>query len=342
MQDEVSKILIQKMPKVEIHLHLEGAFNFEFLFGLIQKYSINPEVKNIEELRRKFIFKDFKNFIETWFWKNQFFRAAEDFEESTYHTLKNLSLQNVIYAEVFFSPWDFSINGLNVEEITEATISGIRRAEDDFPIKCSLIADIVRDHGFQNAVQRLNQITPYLNKGIIGIGLGGNERDFPPLQFKEVFQKAKKRGFRRTVHAGEAAGADSIWDALLILNAERIGHGVRAIEDPKLVDYLLEKQIPLEICITSNLKTMVFKSITQHPFLDFYKKGLKVTVSSDDPSMFGSNITDELILIHEKLNLSLDELFKITKNSIEGSFLSDSDKKTYSHYFDEYESKIKG
>ncbi|MGD8780593.1 MAG: adenosine deaminase [Ignavibacteria bacterium] len=336
MNTENIYLLIEEMPKVEIHLHLEGAFTFEYLFELIQKYEGDSEIKSINDLRDKFVFKDFAHFIKTWVWKNKFFRTLEDFEESTYHTIKNLSQQNVVYAEVFFSPWDFSPAGLKIESIVEATISGIRRAEKDFPIKIGLIADIVRDHGAETSLQRLNQITPYLNKGIIGIGLGGNEKDFPPVLFKEVFLEAKKRGFRTTVHAGEAAGPESVWSALTDLGAERIGHGVRAIEDSKLVDYLKEKQVPLEVCITSNLRTKVFSSLAEHPFNKFYKEGLMVTVNSDDPPMFGANVTDELILLSAEWEYSFEDIYNLTMNAVEASFLDEAGKEKFMTIIDNY------
>jgi adenosine deaminase len=325
---------IAKMPKAEIHLHLEGAFTFEFLFGLIQKYGGDKEIKSIEELKEKFIFKDFSHFIHVWLWKNKFYRKSEDFEESAYEAIKNLSKQNVIYTEVFFSPWEFTLKGMKVEEIAEATISGIRRAEKDYSIKCNLIADLIRNLGAETSLKRLDQITPYLNNGIIGIGLGGSEREFPPALFKEVFLEAKKRGFRTTAHAGEAAGAESVWSATLDLQAERIGHGVRATEDPKLIDYLLEKQIPLEVSITSNLKTRIYKTLEEHPFDYMYRKGLNVSVNSDDPPMFGADITDELMMINESLNYSINNLAELTKKAIEASFLESYDKKKYSNRID--------
>ena len=339
MKKENIPEIIKKMPKVELHLHLEGAFTFEFLFGLIKKYN-EDEVKSIDELKQKFVFKDFQHFIEMWFWKNKFFRTVEDFEESTYQTIKNLSSQNVIYAEVFFSPWDFEPSGLKVEAIAEATISGIRKAESEFPINCGLIVDIVRNHGSATAMGRLNQITPFLNKGVIGLGLGGNERDFPASDFKEIFREAKKRGFRLTAHAGEAAGPESVWSAVLDLEAERIGHGVRAIEDQRLVDYLIDKKIPLEVCITSNIKTKVYSSLNEHPFPDLFKKGVSVTINSDDPPMFGANITDELFLLNEKLNYSVNDLFLLTKNAVNASFLENSEKKKYHQLIDKYSTAI--
>jgi adenosine deaminase len=327
---------IIQMPKAEIHLHLEGAFTFDFLFKLIQKYGGDPEVESIDDLKKKFVFKDFSHFIQTWLWKNKYFRKPEDFEESTYQTIKNLSAQNVLYSEVFYSPWDFISNGLKIEEITEATVSGIRRAERDSLTKCGLIADLVRNYGAETSIQRLNQITPYLEKGIIGIGLGGSEKEFPAGLFKDTFLEARKRGFRITVHAGEAAGAESVWSAISDLHTERIGHGVRAVEDPELIDYLLDRQIPLEVCITSNLKTKVFRALEQHPFDYMYKKGLNVSVNSDDPPMFDANITDELLMLHEKLSYTLNDLVILTKKAIGSSFLENSEKIMYAKIIDNY------
>jgi len=341
MQFKDTRRIIAGMPKVEIHLHLEGAFTFDFLFELVQKYGGDPEIKCIDDLRAKFVFRDFSHFIKTWFWKNQFFRTADDFEESVYRTVGNLSAQNVIYAEVFFSPFDFAPSGLKVESIIEATISGIKRAEEECPIKIGLIADIVRDHGAETALKRLDVISQFKDKGIIGVGLGGNEKDFPPALFKNVFIEAKRRGFRTTVHAGEAAGPESIWSALNDLEAERIGHGVRAVEDPKLVDHLKEKQIPLEVCITSNLRTNVFPSLSSHPFASFYKQGILVTINSDDPPMFGADITDELLLLNEKLGYKSEDLAKLTKNGVEASFIEAGEKKVVIGTIEDYFSSEK-
>ncbi|MDP4172925.1 MAG: adenosine deaminase [Bacteroidota bacterium] len=326
MTDNNLKQIIHDMPKVELHLHLEGAFTFDFLFGQLQKYGDDRKIKTIDELKSRFVFSDFNHFIETWFWKNRYFRSEEDFEESAYQTLKELARQNVVYSEVYFSPWDFIPGPLKVEQITEATLSAIHKAERDFNIKCGLIADLIRNLGHEAAVKRLDEVTPYLNKGIIGVGLGGSEKDFPAKPFKDVFLQAKRRGFRTVAHAGEADGAESVWSALIDLKAERIGHGVRAIEDNALVDYLREKQIPLEVCITSNIKTRIFSSLEEHPFDKFYKKGLMVTINSDDPTMFGSDITSEFELLADQLGYSAKDLFSLTENAISSSFLDNCGK----------------
>jgi adenosine deaminase len=320
---------IKKMPKIELHVHLEGAFTFEFLFDLIQTYGGDPSVKTIHDLEKKFVFKDFPHFIETWFWKNQFFKSADDFEQSTYFTLKNLHQQNVIYTEVFYSPWDFVQFGLQVEAITEATLAGIQRAKNDFGIRCQLIADLCRDYGAETAIDRFKQILPYRDQGVIGIGLGGSEQKFPPDPFEKVYQFAKEKGFHRVAHAGEAAGAESIWGAIKSLEIERIGHGVRAIEDPNLVKYLKEKQTPLEICVTSNLKTAVFPCLEAHPIKQFFDDGLFVTINSDDPAMFGASIIDEYLVLHNGLNFTPESIKQLTINAVEASFLSRAEKEGY-------------
>ena len=329
------------MPKIELHLHLEGAFTFEFLFELIQKYGGDETVESVDDIKSKFVFKDFPHFIETWFWKNQFFKSAVDFERSTYFTLKKLHEQNVIYAEVFYSPWDFVQFGLQVEAITEATLSGIDRAKKDFGIHGNLIADLCRDYGAEQATARFKQIIPYKNKGLIGIGLGGSEQNFPPRPFEEVFKLAKQNGFHRVAHAGEAAGPESIWAALQFLNIERIGHGVRAIEDPKLVEHINEKQIPLEICPTSNVKTGIFPNIAAHPVKHFFEDGLFVTINSDDPAMFGTTITDEFLLLHDKLDFNPTSFKQLTKNALEASFLSQPEKMKYVIQIDSYWGEFK-
>jgi len=317
---------ILNMPKVELHLHLEGAFTYEMLFNLIKKYGGDPSVKSIKDIEQRFAFRDFPHFIETWFWKNRFFREPQDFEESTYFTLKNLHQQNVIYIEAFYSPWDFLPNGLSVADITESTLTAVKRAEKDFGIKCQLIADISREFGWETALDRLNDVVHFRDRGVIGIGLGGSEQKYPPEPFEAVYKAAREQGFHVVAHAGEAAGPESIWAAMQKLNIERIGHGVRAVEDATLVETLKRTQIPLEICVTSNLKTGVYKSIETHPIKYFFDNGLFVTVNSDDPAMFGATITDEFLLLYEKLNFSLKAIKMLTINAVRASFLQESEK----------------
>lgn len=312
--------IIRLMPKIELHLHLEGAFPLDSLLRLIKKYG-NNEITDLETLKQKFVFTDFGHFIDTWYWKSAFYREPVDIEDMAYSTIVNMSQQNIIYAEVFFSPWDFVKPQMPVQAITEAVIAGVRRAESDYPIRIGLITDIIRNHGHETAIKRLNEITPYKSE-IIGIGLGGSEKEFPAKLFTEAFEEAGKRGFHLEAHAGEADGPDSVWDALRLLHAERIGHGVRAIEGPKLIDYLRFLQIPLEVCVTSNLKTRIFNTAKEHPIRRLFDDGLLITINSDDPTMFGSNLTDELNLLISDYHFSLPEISHLMQNAIQASFAS--------------------
>lgn len=316
-----------KMPKVELHLHLDGAFTLDFLFDLVRKYGGDPEIKSISDLKQRFIFRDFPHFIDTWFWKNRFFREPVDFEESTYQTLGELSRQNIVYLEAFFSPWDYQESGVSPTDIVRANRNAVRRALADFGIKCRLIPDITRDHGHEQALDRLNLITPFLSEEIIGIGLGGSEQQFPANLFKEVFVEAKNRGFHCVAHAGEAAGPESVWSAIKDLDVERIGHGVRAIEDRELIEYLQIEQIPLEVCVISNIKTGVFSDFSEHPLAKLLHKGLLVTVNSDDPTMFGSTLADEYSVLYRELKLTLPEIRHVQLNAVHSSFAPPDEKR---------------
>jgi len=319
---------IGEIPKVELHLHLEGAVPLETLFGFIQNRGNNKLIKNLEDLKKRLVYSNFTQFIKVWLWKNSFITEYEDFEELSYQVLKSLSQQNVKYVEAFYSPRDFTLRNrkLSACGITESLIEGKKRAFDDFGIQSELIVDIVRDYGPRMGMGLIKELSGYLGRGLIGIGLGGSEKLFPAGFFTKVYQEARDRGFRLTAHAGEADGAKSIWAALDELGTERIGHGLRAYEDPRLIDYLRERQTPLEMCVVSNIKTQVCKSFKEHPAKNYFKEGLMVTVNSDDPSMFDTSITNEYLVLIQKFGFSLEEIRKVNFNSIEASFMTDEEK----------------
>lgn len=324
-----------EMPKVELHLHLEGAIPLETLFDLVQSKGKEPSIKTLDDLRTRLTYTDFAHFIDVWTWKNTFIEEERDFEEIGYQVLRNLSKQNVKYVEAFYAPGDYWRQDLSVQGITEYLIEGKERAHRDFGIRSELIVDLIRDHGPGIGMQRLEQLTPYLGKGLIGIGLGGSEQGFPADPYASVYKEAKERGFRLTAHAGEVAGADSIWAAVEKLCVERIGHGVRAHEDPGLVSLLKEEQIPLEICVLSNVKTRVCESIEDHPIKKYFEQELMVTVNSDDPTMFNTSITQEYLVLAQKLGFSLNKIRRLTLNGIESSFMSGQDKESMTSRFEE-------
>ncbi len=317
---------VDEMPKVELHLHLEGAIPLETLFNFIQREGTEPSIKSADDLRERLAYTDFAHFIDVWVWKNSFIKDERDFDEIAYQVLRDLSAQNVKYVEAFYSPGDYVGRGFSVQGIAERLLEGKERARRDFGVRCELIVDVIRGDGADVALRRLDEVGPYLGKGVIGIGLGGSEADFPADPYEDVFREARARGFRLTAHAGEAAGPESIWACIDKLGVERIGHGVRAHEDPQLVSLLKERQIPLELCVTSNFRTGVVESFEAHPIKQYFHQGLMVTVNSDDPTMFDTSVSREYLILAQKLGFTADELRTLSLNGVEASFLPDDDK----------------
>ena len=306
------------VPKVELHLHLEGSIPHEALWNLVEKYGGSPEVPSLEALERKFAYRDFPHFIETWHWKNQFLRNYEDFTFLAEAVARDLARQNIRYVEAFYSPPDFAGKGLRTQQLTEA----IRKGLDQVPeIEIALIADLVRDYGPTKGAATLAEVYEVRDLGVVGIGIGGSEQDFPPELFEEVFDEARGLGFHTNAHAGEVAGADSVWGAIRSLRAERIGHGTHAEEDEALLDHLVETQIPIEMCPISNVCTGSVSSIDEHPVRRYFERGILVTVNTDDPKMFGNSLAGEYRLLEETLGFSRDDVRQIILNGVRAAWL---------------------
>jgi adenosine deaminase len=308
-----------QVPKVELHLHLEGAIPYSTLWDLVQKYGGDSSLPNLDALKSRFEYQDFPHFIETWLWKNQFLREYEDFTFIAEAVARDLVQQNVRYAEVFYSPPDFARYGLKTQELTEAIRKGLDRVPN---IELALVADLGRDNGPDQAVVTLAAVNEVQSLGVIGIGLGGSEQRYPPEPFQAVYEEARRLGFHTSAHAGEAAGAASIWGAVRQLQVERIGHSTRAEEDEHLLDYLAEAQIPLEICPLSNVRTGVVASIEAHPVRRYFDRGLFITINTDDPKMFGNSLAEEYRLLENRCGFSREELRTLILQGIQAAWLS--------------------
>jgi adenosine deaminase len=314
----------ERLPKVELHIHLEGAIPPATLFALIRKYGGHGDLPDVDALRERFVYRDFTHFLETWTWKNGFLREYEDFSIAAESVARSLSAQNVLYAEAFFSPSDFSHHGLTTGGIAESIRSGLRRVPG---VEVGLIADLVRDRGPVEARRTLDEVREARGFGIVGIGIGGSEERYPPGPFAGVFEEARKQGFRTSAHAGEAAGAASVRSALQELRADRIGHAVRAAEDDALLDLLAEKRTPLELCPLSNVRCGIVRSIREHPARLFFDRGLVVTVNTDDPAMFGTSLADEYGALERELGFSRDDIRRVVRNAAAAAWLPAERKK---------------
>jgi adenosine deaminase len=320
----------ERIPKVELHLHLEGAIPHDALWALIQKYGGDPSVPDLPALQRRFAYRDFPHFIEIWRWKNRFLREYEDFAWIAEAVAGDLARQQIRYAEAFFSPIDFQAANLAVGRLAEAIRAGLDRVPG---VEVALIADMVRDNGPAQAAVTLQQVYEVRHLGIVGIGIGGSEQDFPPEPFAGVYDRARHLGFHTTAHAGEAAGAESVWGAIRALRVERIGHGTRAGEDEALLDHLAAEQIPLEMCPLSNVRTGVVRSVREHPLRRYLERGIVVTVNTDDPKMFGNTLAEELALLESEQGLTRDQIRALMLNGISSSWLPPARKRALAGAF---------
>ncbi|MDY7040581.1 MAG: adenosine deaminase [Chloroflexota bacterium] len=321
---------LERIPKVELHLHLEGAIPHAALWELVQKYGGDPSVPDLAALKRKFEYRDFPHFIETWMWKNQFLRDYEDFTFIAGAVGRDLKNQNIRYVEAFFSPPDFAHHGLETQELTRAIRAGLSQVSG---VEVALVVDLVRDYGPQKAAITLAQIGEVRELGVIGVGIGGSEQKWPPELFEDVYEKARRLGFRTSAHAGEAAGAESVWGAIRSLRVDRIGHGTRAQEDDSLLDYLAEHRIPLEMCPISNLRTGVVNALEEHPVRRYFERGIVVTINTDDPKMFGNSLAEEFLLLEENLGFSRDEIRTLILQGIRAAWLPEDRKRQFIEAF---------
>ena len=312
-----------KLPKIELHVHLEGAIPHGALFDLIQKYGGDASLPDVTALARRFEYTNFSEFIEAWEWKNGFLREYEDFSHIAELTARGMADQNIRYAEMFFSPSLFARKGLGIQELTHAVRKGLSRVPK---IEISLVADLVRDYGPESEMMTLKALSDVKGEGVIGIGLGGSEHKFPPGPFKAIYEEARLMGFHVNAHAGEVAGPESVWSVIRDLCVERVGHGTKAHEDPDLMDYLHEHRIPIELCPISNVRTGAVGSIAEHPIREYFERGLIISVNTDDPTMFGTTLGGEYELLVQECGFTKREICGLILLAIESSWLSEDRK----------------
>lgn len=313
-----------RVPKVEIHVHLEGSIPHDALWTLVQQYGGPQAVPTLAALVERFTYRDFPHFIATWGWKNSFLRTYADFTFVAEAVARDLARQQIRYAEVFYSPPDFTAQGLQTQPLTEAIRAGLDRVP---AIEIALVADLVRDYGPTQGAVTLAEVCEVQHLGVVGITIGGSEHKVPPEVFAPVFATARRKGLRTSAHAGEAAGAASVWGAVRALQVDRIGHGTRALEDPALVAELVARQIPVELCPLSNLRTGVISRIEDHPARHFFDQGMLLSVNTDDPQMFNNSLAEEYRLLETQLNFRRDEIRQLMLQSVTSAWLSDERKR---------------
>jgi len=326
----VSPILasrLQRMPKVEIHVHLEGATDAETVYQMALGNQVTLPVASLEAWKSFYKFRDFDHFIEVYLTASQCMQTPEDYALMAEQFLKQQSIQNIRYSEAYFSP-SLHYGKLPDDELLAALAAGSAAGERKYGSRVKFIADISRSFPYLQ-----QKVLEFALKGqekgiIIGLGIGGTEVGHPPENFTATFAEARRHGLRVVAHAGETEGASSIWGALNSLQAERIGHGVRCLEDKSLVAELRQSQIPLEVSPSSNYCLGVVKRDHPHPIRRMLEAGLYCTLNSDDPPMFSTSLSNEYLTLAAQ-GFSWEELWQLNLNTLEATFLSEAEKKMY-------------
>ena len=334
---------IQAMPKIELHVHLEGSTRPETLLKLAKRHGIQLQADDLAGLHNWFQFKDFGHFLEVYLKIAASLKTPEDIELITREFLEGQAAQNVRYCEVIYSPYSqYLINGLPFDEQMDALNRGRSFAREKFGVECQFIMDISRETTPAEGLTVAEWAISAMDQGVCGLGLGGPEVGNPPEKFTEAFDLAYDAGLPAVPHAGETAGPESIRGALEWLHPVRIEHGVRAMEDPELVKILRELQMPMDVCPTSNICLNVFPSLEAHPLPQMMAEGLNVTLNADDPPLFSTTLTDEYLKAVQVIGLTLDDLHRLVENAINAALLPDEKKAMLMLEFSEENDRLAG
>jgi aminodeoxyfutalosine deaminase len=321
---------VASLPKADLHLHLEGSIDSATLLELRKRHGQEGTLAEMEQLYR---YRDFPGFLQAFKTVTEDLQTAEDYELITYQLMKKLKAENVLHAEVYVSVGICLYRKQDFAALFEGLERGRDRGEREFGISLLWIFDAVRQFGAEAARPVFELAASYRDRHVVGIGIGGDEQKAPPELFREVYAYAAESGLRLTAHAGEYAGAESVWGALN-LRAERIGHGLTAAQDPELVEELATRQIPVEICLTSNLRTGCCPSLAEHPARNYFDQGVMITLNTDDPAMFGTSLAREYQLAQQTFAFTDEHLRELARNSFEASFLPAERKLQFLNLFD--------
>lgn len=311
---------VEEIPKAELHLHIEGSLEPELMFELAERNRVTLPYRSVQQIREAYNFQNLESFLTLYYAGAAVLQTEQDFYDLTWAYLQKAASQNVRHAEIFFDPQTHTDRGIPFEVPYSGITHALKQAQQ-LGISAYLILCFLRHLSADAAMQTLEQALPYRDQ-IRAVGLDSSEWGHPPSKFQHVFDRARAEGFLTVAHAGEEGPPEYIWEAIHLLGVSRIDHGVRCVEDPKLVDYLVEHQIPLTVCPLSNVKLCVFDSMAQHNLKQLLDRGLCVTVNSDDPSYFGGYVAENFEAVAESLQLSQQDIYQLAKNSFTATFLS--------------------
>ncbi|MFC3151213.1 adenosine deaminase [Litoribrevibacter euphylliae] len=316
---------LNQLPKVELHLHLEGSLEPELMFALAQRNNVELPFKSVEEVRAAYEFSNLQDFLDIYYQGANVLIHEQDFYDLTWAYLTKCKEQNVMHVEPFFDPQTHTDRGVAFRTVLNGIIRALKDGQEKLGISSELIMCFLRHLSEEEAFETLEMAEAYLDV-IIGVGLDSSEQGHPPEKFSRVFAKARELGLKTVAHAGEEGPAEYVWTAINDLKVSRVDHGVRSIDDAKLMSHLAETRMPLTVCPLSNTKLCVFDDMSEHNILTMLEDGVCVTVNSDDPAYFGGYMTENFVALADALNLTETQAVSLVKNSIEASFANEQRK----------------
>lgn len=318
---------MDKLPKIEIHCHLDGSVRPTTILDIVKRENIDINSNNLEEIIKLLKVTDsctsLNEYLEKFEIPNKVMQTEENLERIAFELLEDAASENIKYIEVRFAPQLHTKSGLSFDKIIKSVIKGIKRAEDIYEIKGNIILSCMRNMDVENGLEVIKAGEKFLHKGVVGVDLAGPEEEGFSYKFKPIIDKAKEYGYRVTIHAGEGASGKNVIESINILGAERIGHGVKINDMKEAYELVKEKNIILEMCPTSNIQTKAVDKIENYPFYKFYEDNIKVTLNTDNRTVSNINLTKEINLIFERGNLSEQEYKKLYLNTIEATFAKD-------------------
>lgn len=317
------------MPKAELHVHIEGTLEPELIFRLAERNGVKLPYANVEALRDAYVFTDLQSFLDIYYAGASVLLTEDDFCDMTRAYLARAAQDNIRHTEIFFDPQTHTARGVSIETVINGIERALAEAETQHGITSRLILCFLRHLSEEDALQTLETALPYFNSHghrLIGVGLDSSEQGHPPTKFTRVFERCRALGLRIVAHAGEEGPPAYIYEALDTLQVERVDHGVRAIEDEALLERLAREKIALTVCPLSNVRLKVFEDMGQHTLHQLLKRGLAVTINSDDPAYFGGYLNENFLATFHALDMTMDDAYTLAQNSFEASFINDSEK----------------
>jgi len=326
---------IKNIPKAELHLHIEGSFEPELMFQIADRNKLKLKYNSIDELKSAYEFNNLQEFLNIYYEGAGVLRTEQDFYDLAIAYFSKINSENVIHTEIMFDPQTHTNRGVEFSTVINGIKNAQDKAKEEFGITSKLIMSFLRHLDEKSAFNTLHESLEYKDL-ITAVGLDSSELGNPPSKFERVFADAKKEGYLTVAHAGEEGPSDYVWEALNLLNVNRVDHGNKALDDNNLVEILVNTKMPLTVCPLSNIRLKNVDKIENHPIKTMLDKGLVASVNSDDPAYFGGYMNENYIAIAEALNLTKEDIYQLTLNSFNSTFLEDEEKAELIIQLDDY------